>query len=154
MANEAIRRFYADGRWRLSDGEFKEFADDIDSSYPSSVATMVSFLESIRSLVDPVYEKFVYRTLEVHSYNIMRQPISRPALAEAAIRYTKDDLIIKSTEERLKPIIRLKDELPYPWLYLRTAFENNYMLCNNSSCFASEATVENLKKAIEYFSVN
>ncbi|WP_292661924.1 thioredoxin domain-containing protein [Nitratifractor sp.] len=149
LVNEAVRRFYADGRWRIDDGEFRQFADDTDSSYPSSVGVMAHNLQSLRSLVEPVYEKFLYRTLEVHSYDLMRQPISRPMLAEAALRYLRDDLLLKAREERLRPHLAERLDLGYPWLYFRTALNENYQLCNNRSCFAEEESFEEIRTIVE-----
>ncbi|WP_457607896.1 thioredoxin domain-containing protein [Nitratifractor sp.] len=149
LANEAIRRFWADGRWRIDDGEFRQFADDTDSSYPSSVAIMARELQSLRSLVDPVYEKFVYRTLEVHSYDLMRQPISRPALASAALRYLHDDWILKATEERLMAHIAERATLPPPWVFYRTALLEGFMLCDNRSCFAQKESFGEIVEEME-----
>jgi len=150
LANEAVRRFYDGGRWRIDDGEFKELSDDTDTGYPSALAVMVEFLLGIRSLVDPVYEKFIARTLEVHSYQLMRQPISRPTLAEAAIRHLRDDLLIKAAPELLFPHIGEVDGLPRPWIWLRTAMEPGYMLCGTRSCFAGEAEWEEIARALEH----
>jgi len=86
IINEAIKQFYVGGKWRISNSEFKDFAEDTDTSYPSSVAVMVSVILTIRSLADSVYEKFAIKTLEVHSYDLMRQPISRGLLAMSAIK--------------------------------------------------------------------
>jgi len=149
LANEAVRRFWADGRWRIDDGEFRQFADDTDSGYPSSVGVLAHWMQSLRSLVDPVYEKFLYRTLEVHSYDLIRQPVSRPTLASAALRWLRDDLIIKAREEKLMPYIQERMRLGYPWLFYRTALNENYMLCNNRSCFAEEETFESIRQAVQ-----
>jgi uncharacterized protein YyaL (SSP411 family) len=149
LANEAIRRFYDGGRWRIDDGEFREVAEDTDAGYPSSAAVMTEVLLGVRSLVDPVYEKFVLRTLEVHSYDLMRQPISRPTLTEAAIRYQRDDLLIKASPEALAPHLGQIDSLPYPWLWPRTVSEEGFQLCGSDSCFAAEESWEGIVEALE-----
>ena len=151
LANEAVRRFYDGGRWRIDDGEFREVCEDTDAGYPSALAVMTEGLLGIRALVDPVYEKFIGRTLEVHSYQLMRQPISRPTLTEAAIRFLRDDLLVKSSEERLRPHIPEIDTNGYPWFWLRTAFEPGFMLCGTQSCFANEESFEGIRKAVEYW---
>ena len=63
LANNAIEKYFNQGKWKFSRGEFETDADIYDSSYPSSVATMISSLYSISSLVDIVYKKFVFKTL-------------------------------------------------------------------------------------------
>ncbi len=135
LANQAIERFYRNGFWKFSIGEFETDAERYDTSYPSSLAVIVDFLQSIASLVDPVYKKFVFRSLEICSYDVMRQPLSTPALAKAVIRYLYDDILIKGKEETLTPYISNTDRLGYPYLFLRTSDNDGFMLCNTSSCF-------------------
>jgi uncharacterized protein YyaL (SSP411 family) len=151
LGNEAIRRFYDQGRWRIDDGEFREICDDTDTGYPSALAVMTEALLGICALIDPVYDKFIARTLEVHSYQLMRQPIARPTLAEAAIRHLRDDLIVKGAEERLRPHIPEIDSIGYPWFWLRTAFESGYMLCGTRNCFANEESFGMIRKAVSYW---
>ncbi len=146
LANEAIKRFYRDGRWLISDGEFKNFDNDYDSAYTSSVSLMVQNLLTLRSLSDKIYEKFAFHTLQVHSYNLMRQAISRPTLVDAAIRYIKEDKIIKSKLENLKPLVNVTYK--YPYIYLKLTDDENYELCNNSSCFASLMSSKELKRIL------
>ena len=142
ICNEAIKRFYANGKWRISDGEFKDFAEDTDTSYPSSVAIIVEAMLSIRSLADSVYEKFIYRTLELHSYDLMRQPISRPLLAMCAIRYKKEDIIIKAKEEQLIPLVPKLDICSYPWIYPKLTLSDTIEVCSNSACFMSANSID------------
>jgi len=147
LANEAIRKFYKDGMWQISDKEFKNFEEDFDTSYTSSVSLMVHNLLTLRSLVEPIYEKFVFKTLEVNSYNLMRQPISRPTLANATIRYLKDDIVIKSKEDNLKKIV--SKELKYPYVLLKTTLDEQFNICNNSSCFARVKELDELKSIVK-----
>jgi hypothetical protein len=51
---------------------------------------MSRVLQKATKLIDPMYEKFLQRTLEIHSYALMRQPISMPELARVAMRNTID----------------------------------------------------------------
>ncbi len=133
IANEAIKRFFKDGRWIIGDSEFKDYDDDYDTSYPSSISIMVDNLLTLRSLSEPIYEKFIFNTMQVHSYNLMRQPISRPTLTNCAIRYLRDDKVVKSNEGNLKEIVDL--EFKYPYTFLKVTNDSNYLLCNNSSCY-------------------
>ena len=110
---------------------------------------MTELLLGVRSLVDPVYEKFVARTLEVHSYELMRQPIARPTLTEAAIRHGRDDLLIKARPETLAPHLSDFDTLPYPWCWPRTVAEEGFQLCGSSSCFAAEESWEGIVASLK-----
>lgn len=149
FANTAIEQFYDYGQWKFSNGEFKVQDDIFDSSYPSSISTVVSLLMSISSLVDVNYKKFVFKTLEINSYALMRQPLSSPKLTQMLLRYLKDDIIIKSNENQLEKIIDKKVLLKYPFILFKTTLDENFVLCNSHSCFATETTFENLQSIIE-----
>jgi uncharacterized protein YyaL (SSP411 family) len=149
LANAAIEKYYAKGIWKFSRGEFETDADIHDSSYPSSLATMVGALHSISSLIDPVYKKFVFKSLEIHSYDVMRQPVSTPRLSKMVVRYLFDDIVIKATEERLKPHIQEADRLPYPFSLFKTDTNDGFMLCNTSACFGHEKDMKGIKEILE-----
>ena len=140
LTNSAIEKYFDQGKWKFSRGEFETNADIYDSSYPSSVATMLSVLYSISSLVDGVYKKFVFKTLEISSYDVMRQPISTPRMSRMVIRYLKDDIIIKAKEDALKTHIKDLDTLPHPFSLLKNDTNDGFMLCNSNSCFGHEKT--------------
>ena len=150
LTNSAIEKYFIQGKWKFSRGEFETDADIYDSSYPSSVATMLSVLYSISSLVDVVYKKFVFKTLEIYSYDVMRQPISTPRMSRMVIRYLKDDVIIKAKEDALKIHIKDLDTLSHPFSLLKNDTNDGFMLCNSNSCFGHEkdfkGIIEILKK--------
>ncbi|SFV50268.1 Thymidylate kinase [hydrothermal vent metagenome] len=149
LANNAIEKYYENGKWKFSRGEFETDADIYDSSYPSSVSTMLSILYSISSLVDIVYKKFVFKTLEIYSYDVMRQPISTPKMSKMVIRYLRDDIIIKAKEKKLKLHITDIDKLPYPFILIKADMNDGYMLCNSNSCFGDEKEFDGIVKILE-----
>ena len=149
LVNAAIEKYYENGRWKFSRGEFETNADIFDTSYPSSVATMLDVLHSVSSLVDIIYKKFVFKTLEIYSYDVMRQPISTPKMSRIVIRYLKDDIIVKAKEEKLKLNISNIDSTSYPFMLIKADTNENYMLCNSSSCFGEEKRFDDVKKAIK-----
>ena len=149
LTNSAIEKYFDQGKWKFSRGEFETNADIYDSSYPSSVATMLSVLYSISSLVDTVYKKFVFKTLEIYSYDIMRQPISTPRMSRMVIRYLKDDVIIKAKEDTLKTHINDLDTLPHPFSLLKNDTNDGFMLCNSNSCFGHEKDFKGIVEILE-----
>ncbi len=149
LVNAAIEKYYENGRWKFSRGEFETNADIYDTSYPSSVATMLNVLYSISSLVDVVYKKFVFKTLEIYSYDVMRQPISTPKMSRMVIRYLKDDIIIKAKEKKLKEHITDVDALPYPFTFIKGDTNDGYMICNSNACFGHEKDFEGVKEVLE-----
>jgi len=149
LANAAIEKYYENGKWKFSRGEFETDADIYDSSYPSSVSTMISLLYSLSSLVDIVYKKFVFKTLEIYSYDVMRQPISTPKMSRMVIRYLKDDIIIKAKEEKLALHITELDSITYPFTLIKNDTNDGFMLCNSNSCFGHEKDFEGILKFLE-----
>ncbi len=149
LANNAIEKYYQHGKWKFSRGEFETDADIYDSSYPSSVATVISLLHSLSSLVDTVYKKFVFKTLEIHSYDIMRQPISTPKMSRMVIRYLKDDIIIKAKSELLAPHISRRDTITYPFTFFKNDTNDGFMLCNSNSCFGHEKELDSIIRIVE-----
>lgn len=149
LTNTAIEKYFDQGKWKFSRGEFETNADIYDSSYPSSVSTILSVLYSISSLVDPVYKKFVFRTLEIYSYDVMRQPISTPRMTRMVIRYLKDDVIIKAKEEKLRKHIKDLDTLPHPFSLLKNNTNDGYMLCNSHACFGHEKSFSGIQEVLK-----
>lgn len=149
LTNAAIEKYFDQGKWKFSRGEFETNADIYDSSYPSSVATMLSVLYSISSLVDVVYKKFVFKTLEIYSYDVMRQPISTPSMSRMVIRYLKDDVVIKAKEDALKIHIKDLDTLPHPFSLLKNDTNDGFMLCNSNSCFGHEKDFKGIIEILE-----
>jgi uncharacterized protein YyaL (SSP411 family) len=149
LTNSAIEKYFDKGKWKFSRGEFETNADIYDSSYPSPVATMLSVLYSISSLVDVVYKKFVFKTLEIYSYDVMRQPISTPSMSRMVIRYLKDDVIIKAKEDALKIHIQDLDTLPHPFSLFKSDTNDGFMLCNSNSCFGHEKDFKGIIEILE-----
>ncbi|MCB4751068.1 MAG: thioredoxin domain-containing protein [Sulfurovum sp.] len=149
LANTTIEKFYKNGMWKFSRGEFETDAEIYDSSYPSSLATIVGVLHSVSSLIDTVYKKFVFKSLEIHSYDVMRQPVSTPKLSKMVIRYLLDDIIIKATEEKLQKHMGQQDRLPYPFTLFRTDTNDGYMICNSSACFGHEKDIDGVQEVLE-----
>ena len=149
LANKAIEQYFDKGKWKFSRGEFETTADIYDGSYPSSVAIMLDAIYSISSLVDVVYKKFVFKTLEIYSYDVMRQPISTPKMTTMVIRYLNDDIIIKATEDKLKAHIDEIDTLPYPFSLFKNHTNKGFMVCNSNSCFGDEKEFSGVVEVLE-----
>jgi uncharacterized protein YyaL (SSP411 family) len=85
LINEALKQFFNQGQWYYSNKEIVLLADTVDGDYSAALSVMSRVLQKATKLIDPSYEKFLLRTLEVHSYELMRQPISMPELARVAL---------------------------------------------------------------------
>jgi uncharacterized protein YyaL (SSP411 family) len=150
FANLLIEQFYKYGKWNFSKGSFTIEEEIFDSTYPSSLSVASSLMMSISSLVDVNYKKFVFKTLELNSYNLMRQPLSSPALTQLLLRYLKDDIIIKSNETLLKNSLNKRTSMGYPFVLFKTTLDKNILLCNSHSSFATETDFDDIKRFDEY----
>ncbi len=96
LISEALRRFFHAGVWRYSEEEPELVDHAKDGITPSAPSTMAMVLQRASKLIDPAYEKFALRTLEVHSYALMREPLSMPQLSRALLASIEDSGEIKS----------------------------------------------------------
>jgi len=149
ISNTIIEQFYAYGKWKFTNGDFQIEEEIHDTNYPSSLSVALSLLMSISSLVDNNYKKFVFKTLELNSYNLMRQPLSSPKLTTLLLRYLKDDIVISSKETLLIANIKDRSSLGYPFVLFKTTLENKIELYNNNSCFAVKETFQAIKPLIK-----
>jgi len=149
FSNLLIEQYYEQANWVYSPNEFKLKERINDFEIPSSVASALSLLLSISSLVDNNYKKFVFKTLEHHSYELMRQPLASPKLTQMLLRYLKDDIILKSSESLLKQYINKRETVAYPYLYFKSVVEEGISVENSHSILKKEKTFEKAKEYIE-----
>jgi len=149
LLNSAIDKYYNHGKWKFSSGEFETFGDIYDSSYPSSVAVMNHFILSISSLVDVVYKKFAFKSFEINSYKVMRQPLSSPKLTNAIIRYLVDDVIIKASDLNIQDNIQAIDKIAKPFVLTKVDSNEGFMACSSYSCFAQKDSFKELEEVIK-----
>ena len=149
FSNLLIEQYYEQARWVYSTGNFKVKEHIHDTNIPSCVASALSLLLSISSLVDNNYKKFVFKTLELHSFNLMRQPLSSPKLTQMVLRYLKDDIIIKSNETLLKKHINDRESLSYPYVYFKSIIEDEIRIDNSHSTLKEVQTFEEVKDYIK-----
>ncbi len=149
FSNLLIEQYYEQAKWVYSTGEFKLRESIYDLTIPSAISTALSLLLSISSLVDNNYKKFVFKTLELHSFNLMRQPLSSPKLTQMVLRYLKDDIIIKSNESLLKKNINARELLPYPYVYFKSSREEEIYIENSHSTLQKVKIFEEVKQYLK-----
>ncbi|WP_353662941.1 thioredoxin domain-containing protein [Hydrogenimonas sp. SS33] len=148
LAEKAVALFYEGGKWTFSRGEFPVEADISDTSYPASAAVMCDALLTLGSLLDPEYAHIAFKTMEYYSLKIARYPIYHPTFTKAALRYLKQDTVVKSLPNRLADVKPLLDDLPNPFILLKAEMTPDYMTCNRTSCFANAKTLDALREAL------
>jgi len=91
IINIAIEKFYDKGRWYYSLERVTIYEDIYDIDYPSPIATILEVMLDIMEFIKEDYTPIISRTLQLHSYNLMRQPLSFPNTTKVLILYLKKE---------------------------------------------------------------
>jgi uncharacterized protein YyaL (SSP411 family) len=89
ISNRAIEQFYEHGRWRFSSNIQSLYDDIYDPLYPSSMATMLLSLHQLSFKIESDYNPLIFKSLELNSYLLMRQPLSSPKMSKVLLRHLK-----------------------------------------------------------------
>jgi len=135
FANKALELFYEEGKWYFSRGAFSTVAELDDGTYPSALGVMVEALLSLGILIDPKYRRFAFKTLEYNSIKLMKTPIYYPTLTIQAVRYLKEQRLLKGNSLQL---LSLKSSFTYPFVLLKNDETlDEFTVCGSDSCFAA-----------------
>jgi len=138
LVNKALERFYNKGLWNFSDGEFSVKAEVTDNTYTSSVSIMIESMLTLSTLLeDEKYSHFAFKTMEYNSYDLGRRPIYYPYMLTQAVRYLKEDRVVKSSLQNLKSYSYELAKVRYPFVLLKADESSEYMICGKTSCFAN-----------------
>lgn len=149
FANDALEKFYDNGRWFFSKGEFVTEADTSDSSYPGAVGVIVDLLLSLGILVEARYRHFAFKSIEYYSLKIGKTPIYFPYLFDQVFRYLKEDRVIKASAQRLKAEAAALSSISYPYVLRQSDVGEAFLVCGVNSCFATVQEASALQRAID-----
>jgi hypothetical protein len=145
FTNTALEKFFKNGVWSFSTGEFTTKAEIYDNTYTSEVSVMVDVLLSLGTLLeDEKYTHFAFKTLEYNSYELGRRPVLSPYMFTQVLRYLKGDRIIKADSENLQANLQNLAGVTYPFVHYKHADEPGYMICGDKSCFANTEDVQSV----------
>ncbi len=147
FANSALEKFYDNGAWNFSVGEFETQEDIADATYTSSVNVMLGVLLKLATLLeDDKYRHFAFKTLEYNSYNLGRKPVFYPTMLVEMLRYLRGNAVVKSSIVNLEnqKLARLK----YPFVLLRANESEEFMVCGEKSCFANTKNIDEVEEII------
>ena len=135
LVNDALVEFFDEGRWYFSKGEILTQAEHSDTSYPSSAATIVDAMLTLGAILDPKYIQFSFLTIEFYSENIYKYLPWAAKFVEDVLRFVYQDRVIKAKNERLIDCVTKVDFCKYPFYLLKAEEHEQFMLCNQTSCF-------------------
>lgn len=149
LTNVALEKFYKNGTWKFSIGEFETKADIADNTYTSPVSIMIDVLISLTTLLeDEKYAHFAFKTLEYNSYELARRPVIYPYMLRQVLRYLKGDRVIKSTHCNIEANSYELASLKYPFIIKKSTDDEEYMVCGDKSCFASTDSINKIDDII------
>lgn len=150
FANTALEKYYDNGRWFFSKGEFITEADTTDSSYPGAVGVIVDLLLSLGSLKEEHYRHYAFKTIEYYSLKMGKTPVYFPYFFNQVLRYIKEDRIIKSSSGNLMENALALAQINYPFTLKQADFsaENEFLVCGVNSCFAAAKETDALNGLI------
>lgn len=149
LCNKALELFFEGGRWYFSKKEFVTEADISDSSYPGSVGVMVDALLSLGVLVDEKYRRFAFMSLEYYSAQLVKKPVHFPYLFDQAVRFIKEERVIKGKKSALEGIHKDLIHLGYPFVLRSLSDEDEILLCGVRSCYACIDEKTDINAALE-----
>ena len=150
LANKALEKFYNNGMWNFSSGEFQTKADTADNTYTSEVNVMIEILLTLGVLLeDEKYTHFAHKTFEYNSYELARKPIYFPYMLTQMLRYLKGDRVIKSDIKNLSDNSFEISSLEYPFILKKANDTKEFMICGDKSCFANTDDIKELNQLIK-----
>jgi len=150
LVNTALEKFYKDGTWKFSTGEFETKAEIADNTYTSSISIMLDVLISLTTLLeDDKYEHFAFKTLEYNSYELGRRPVIYPYMLRQMLRHIRGDRVIKSNLSNLENNSLSLASLNYPFILKKASEDVGFMICGAKSCFANTDNINNIDDIIK-----
>jgi uncharacterized protein YyaL (SSP411 family) len=89
ILNQAIEKFYERGRWKFANSDILVYDDIYDLLYPSAMATLLLMAQRVSFIIDNDYTQIIFKSLEMHSYSLMRQPLSSPKMSKVLLKHLK-----------------------------------------------------------------
>jgi hypothetical protein len=148
LCDKALELFFEGGRWYFSKAELLVEADISDSSYPGSVGVIVDALLSLGVLVDEKYRRFAFMSLEYYSSQLVKKPVHFPYLFTQALRFIKEDRVIKGSKAALEELNADYIGLDYPYLLRSISESEETLLCGVQSCFAKIEAASDLREEL------
>ncbi len=149
LTNEAMRKFYLDGTWYLSDSDFKSIAPLEDASYRSAQAVMIKdiyILALLKGDID-LYEKADLMLSRIAS-KIKSHPFAYPEAIKLVIISKKGEIDLKGPKSRISDLRKIKKDVNYPYMYIIEENQDMLQACTAKQCFAFSKDAQELQNQI------
>jgi len=152
LLDTAIKKFYKNKTWYLSDRTFTSKAFLQGRSYQSAMAKMIQNIFVIALLNgDTKLHNFAIQNLENISSEIKNHPSAYPEAIKIVIMHKKALVLLKGSQDRLAELRKIKKEIGYPYLYILQSHENILEACSNNECFSFSKSSKILEEGIRNY---
>jgi uncharacterized protein YyaL (SSP411 family) len=150
LSDSAVRKFYQDSRWYMSDDAFKAKAAFNDTSYRSALAIMIEDLFKIALLTDNLaLDAFARKVLHQELAALKATPSHYPTGVKVALESIYNWVVLKSTKAHLLAAKPQLKALRFPFVLLKATDNEKFLACKIDSCFAIDEKLETVLKKIE-----
>jgi len=150
LGREAVRKFYKNETWYLSDDRVGTVADFDDRYYTSALSVMLDSLLKVAALSEELnYLALVKKTVETEGAVLQEYPAEVPKLTELYLRLEKGDVIIHAGKKMLRKAHKEIDAVRYPFVLSKVERSDEYLACRINSCFAHDRNITRLVEKIE-----
>ena len=152
LTQEAIRKFYDQGSWNLSDDAYKTKAGLYDSAYASPASVMIRALFKLSLLTDDtVLHEVAGKSIKQNPKLLRTYPDGIATAFDTFLGYKKGYTVLKSTKQALLGERKRIEALTYPYLLTRAIPLDQplWLACSMQLCFATDKVLENVLEKIE-----
>ncbi len=149
LTDEAMRKFYIDNVWYLSDSDFKSIAPLEDSSYRSAQVVMIKDIYTLALLKGDMnlYEK-ADNMLSHVANKIKNHPSAYPEAIKLVIISKKAQIDLKGPKSRMSDLRKIKKDVNYPYMYIVEENQDLLQACTAKQCFAFSKDADELEETI------
>jgi len=145
LTSQAVKKFYINKHWYLSDDNIKAEADFDDRYHTSSLSMMLDNLIRMATLTQRLkYNDIVKETFPNLGGVIKSNPASASKLVNVLLRLEKGDIIIHASKEKLRMAQSKLDKMKYPFLLSAIEESDEYLACKTTMCFAHDKNITKL----------
>jgi uncharacterized protein YyaL (SSP411 family) len=147
LTDDAIKKFYKDGYWFLSDDNLHVESDMIDKYYTAAMNKMLMNILKVAALEgDRKYLQIVQKSLFNKSSILSKKPSLYPSAMRVLLREKRGFVVLKSKKENLRRNKKEIAKINYPFVLTKSKNLENFLACDMSMCFSID---KNLSKVIQ-----
>jgi len=146
LTNRSIKLFFKDGRWYEStDSKFKVEAKLNGSSYKSALATnLQNILKYVAVSGDYGVLNIANDTIKRNSLFLTTYPHYYLEAIDTLLMRDRGVYFVKGAKDELLKL-NIKNEVKYPFVYIKAEKIKEYLLCGLNSCFSSSSSLDKIR---------